>query len=614
MRRRLILSHIAVLLVFTIFTYTFVLRTVYNMICSNLVTVSSQTMTSRCNEINAVLSFGPTYILQLCINEQVQDTLRMHLENSSSKEPCADFSQETAEAIDHDPVLHNYMYNNNVTLSNIPFMVEITYRTNQGDYVPIYYSNRQNQTGNKRYPGDDPWIQALLNRDGKFLWDYYSDASNTYLRLSKIIYDTQDFTRILGTISLDFSYEHLAMNILTKLYDQSGIFAVIADGSTGECIGYRSVALPEDLSFLKTSSSQMPLNPSEYLFSRQLSETDFYLIGVKSLKEAQQLYYTSCLGFLAAAAAALLLGTVLSFLLGHRISRPIAHLSRTMKKVQDGNLDLSVTTRQHGEIGELYDSFNYMIRMINQLIEENYVSLLNQKQSELNALQSQINTHFLYNTLDSINWLAKDYHADDISYLVTNLSTLLRTSLNNGKPELSLEQELKHTQSYLNIQQVRFSGLFQVEEDLDPSAMNDLVIKMLLQPLVENAILHSFNLPDSDPEENRLILRTKNLDSELLLEVCNNADPTDLDAIYELLEAEENELPKNYGIRSIRRRLDIAYNGRASYTYTMDACGMLCASIRIPRIYTMPGRPLHPKTDPVSLPGSGQPADFSKRM
>ncbi len=597
MRRRLILSYLAVLLSFSIFTYTFVLRTVYNMTCNNLITVSGQTISSAARELNSALAFAPNYILQLCINEQIQDTLRKHLNNSQATEKYDELQQETADVINQDEFLSNYMYTNRVVLSNIPFLVEITYRTADGCYIPVYYSSRQNQTIRKVYLPDEPWVKSLEERNGKFLWDSHSDSSNTYLRLSKAIYDTRDYNCILGSISLDFSYEHLATNILNKLRDQSGITAAIADRTTGECIGYRSVPLSNLKSYLLTDSEGALSDGSGFFFTRKLDNTNFCLIGIKSLHELQATYYKSSLTLFTAAAAALLFGTLLAFLLGHRISKPIANLSQTMKKVQDGNLDISVSTKEHGEIGELYDSFNYMIRMINQLIEENYVTRLNQKQSELNALQSQINTHFLYNTLDSINWLAKDYHAEDISYLVTNLSTLLRTSLNSGSTELTLERELTHAHSYINIQSVRFSGLFHVEEDLDISLNEDKVIKMLLQPLVENAILHSFSLPDSDPEENLLILRTQLEGDYILLEVCNNADPEALDKIYELLNEDQMELSENYGIKSIRKRLEIAYNGKAQYAYDMDACGMLHASIRIPRDYTMPGRNILPNTD-----------------
>ena len=592
MKRRLILNHLAVLLVFLIVTYTFVLRTVYDMVCQNLISVSEQTITAMTSELSSVLSYGSAYILQLSINPQIQEALRSHAD--SGQADFSQVSQEATEAMEEDHFLRTYMYANSVTLGNIPFMVEITYRTDDGYYVPVYYSSRQNQTGAEYYTLEDPWIQALEKRNGRFLWDSYSNDSNTYLRLSKVIFDESDYSRIIGTISLDFSYDHLALYVLNRL-ELSGISSAIINRVTGEVIGYRSISLPEEPGLLDSDSQTMLGQNSGCLFIRRLDGTDFCLAGIKSLEEARQIYLKSCYILLIAAAAALLLGIALAFILGRSISNPIIHLAQTMKKVRDGNLDISVSTPQKGEIGMLYDSFNYMIQMINRLIQENYISLLNQKQSELNALQSQINTHFLYNTLDSINWLAMDYHATNISWLVTNLSTLLRTSLNNGNPELTLEQELTHVRSYLNIQQVRFPGLFQVQEEVDPDTLQDKVIKMLLQPLAENAILHSFCLPDSDPQENILKLCCRYEGDDLVLEVSNPASPEDLDTIYQIL-SENEQLPTKYGLISIHQRLDIAYNHQASYTYSLDARGILCASLRIPRAYTAVNRQYEPSS------------------
>lgn len=592
MKRRLIFNHLAVLLVFFIFTYTFVLRTVYDMVCRNLISVSEQTISAMSSELSSVLEYGNAYILQLSINPQIQEALRSRVD--SSVEDYSQVTEEAAQAMEEDDFLRTYMYANSVTLGNIPFMVEITYRTDDGYYIPVYYSNRQNQSGAELYTRQDPWIQALEERNGRFLWDSYSDASNTYLRLSKVIFDEADYSRIIGTISLDFSYDHLSMYVLNRLA-LSGISSAIVNRNTGEMIGYRTVSLPDIPGILDSDSQQMIDRNSSCLFVRRLDSTDFCLVGVKSLEEARQIYLKSCFILFAAAIAALMLGIALAFILGRNISNPIIRLSHTMKQVQDGNLDLSVSTKQKGEIGMLYDSFNYMIQMINRLIQENYVSLLNQKQSELNALQSQINTHFLYNTLDSINWLAMDYHASNISWLVTNLSTLLRTSLNNGNPELTLEQELTHVRSYLNIQQVRFPDLFQVHEEIEPETLQDKVIKMLLQPLAENAILHSFCLPDSEPSENILTIRARYDDDHLVLEVSNPAFPEDLDTIYQLL-SESEQLPTKYGLVSIRQRLEIAYNHQATYTYTMDACGILMAQIRIPRNYTALNRTSEPSS------------------
>ncbi len=589
MKKKILFNHLIVLLIFSCFIYAFILRTTYNMICDNLITVSEKTIDAWSDDLSSLMDFGSAYILQLCTNPQIQQAMRSHRADENNT-----ISQAAQESLEEDKILRNFMYTNSITLNNIPFMVEITYRTNDGSYVPLYYSNRQNQTGADIYSKDDDWIQSLEARNGKFFWDYHDNSSNTYLRLSKIVFDIEDYSQIIGTISLDFSYDHLALYILNKLNTQVGINAAIVNLDTHSCIGYRSIPLPEDLSLLNTDTQFYLPDQTSYFFARRLSNTGFCLVGIKSLQEANLIYRSNCLTLFKVTSAALIFSIMLAHLLGRKISVPLSQLSHTMKQVKDGNLDISVSTKEKNEIGELYGSFNYMIRMINQLIQENYVTQLNQKQSELNALQSQINTHFLYNTLDSINWLAMDYHADDISYLVTNLSSLLRISLNNGKNELTVEQELNHGRSYINIQTVRFSGLFQVQEEIDDALSQDIVIKMLLQPLIENAILHSFNLPDSIPEENILILRVKKLEDDILLEVCNNANPEDLDKIYEIFQNEADRPSTNYGITSIKRRLDIAYGGKARYFYTIDASGLLTASIRIPRRFTAPDKNIVP--------------------
>lgn len=597
MRKKMILSYAAVLLLFCVFTFTFVLQTVYNMVRDNLVETSSQAMTRWNSELSNIMDFGRSHILNLATNEDLQRVLRIRCATPTrdNQTQFSDFSSDQSAELTE--LSNQFIYSNSVIMGSIPFLLEITYRTPDGSYLPIYYSSRQNQTGVERYAPDDSWIQALEGRNGQFLWDSYSDSSNEYLRLSKLIFDTQDYNHVLGTISLDLSYEHLAHSVLNQLRIESGVNAEIFNADTGTPIGYYMLNLPEEIDIRRLSqgvSQKMIHNGEQCVFARRLSSTNFYLAGVKSLADARDTYLKSGVTLMAAAGVALLFGMVLALILTRRVMKPVVELSQTMKDVKNGDLDITVATTATDEIGELYSSFNFMIQMVNNLIQENYVTRLNQKMSELNALQSQINTHFLYNTLDTINWLAKDYHAEDISRLVTNLSTLLRTSLNNGEPELTVGLELRHARSYLNIQQVRFNGLFKVEEEIDENILQDNVIKMLLQPLVENAILHSFNQPDSISQNNRLILRTKNEGDFLLLEVQNNARPDALNEVNSRLFAKRGAPSRSYGIQSIKDRLNIAYCGKAQYFYTMDADGMLTASIRIPRQYTRPDRGVKP--------------------
>lgn len=589
MRRKMLLSYITILLAFCAVTFVFVLRTVYSMVQTNLIETSSQTMQRWSTELSNAMAFARSHMLNLAPNQHLQELLITYGVDADSPEGA----EQAEEALLRDEALTSLLGANSVTLGTLPFLMEITVRTPDGSYLPVYDTLGFGEESPAPYDPRSEWVQTLESLQGRILWDTYYDGNYEYIRVSKVIYDNRDFSTILGTISVEFNYEHLTQSILNNLRNDSGMQAALYDGETGEFVGYYSVRDLPDAETIRqmglTGSYTLLPDGSVCLFARRLSTTNYYLVGSKSLEEVHDIYLKSSRILFLSAGVALVVGMLLTFLVTGSVMRPVVQLSDTMKNVKNGDLDITVHTREKGEVGELYDSFNYMIQMINQLIEENYVTRLNQKQSELNALQSQINTHFLYNTLDSINWLAKDYHVEQISKLVTSLSTLLRTSLNNGQPELTVEQELTHMRSYLNIQKVRFGGLFQVHEEVDERLLQDTVIKMLLQPLVENAILHAFNISGAPAEGNLLLVRVYLQQQDLVMEVANNAPKDALARVQERLHQETGVPPKSYGIQSIRTRLDIAYAHEAALEYAMDG-GFLVARIRIPRRYTAPDR------------------------
>ena len=589
MRRKMLLSYITILLAFCAVTFVFVLRTVYSMVQTNLIETSSQTMQRWSTELSHAMAFARSHMLNLASNQHLQDLLITYGVDADSPEGA----EQAGEALLGDEALTSLLGANSVTLGTLPFLMEITVRTPDGSYLPVYDTLGFGEESPAPYDLRSEWVQTLESLQGRILWDTYYDGNYEYIRVSKVIYDNRDFSTILGTISVEFNYEHLTQSILNNLRNESGMQAALYDGENGEFVGYYSVRDLPDAETIRqmglTGSYTLLPDGSVCLFARRLSTTNYYLVGSKSLEEVHDIYLKSSRILFLSAGVALVVGMLLTFLVTGSVMRPVVQLSDTMKNVKNGDLDITVHTREKGEVGELYDSFNYMIQMINQLIEENYVIWLNQKQSELNALQSQINTHFLYNTLDSINWLAKDYHVEQISKLVTSLSTLLRTSLNNGQPELTVEQELTHMRSYLNIQKVRFGGLFQVHEEVDERLLQDTVIKMLLQPLVENAILHAFNISGAPAEGNLLLVRVYLQQQDLVMEVANNAPKDALARVQERLHQETGVPPKSYGIQSIRTRLDIAYAHEAALEYAMDG-GFLVARIRIPRRYTAPDR------------------------
>lgn len=587
MKRKLIASYISMLVLFSLFTYIFVLPVIYKMVRNNLIETSGQTMNRWCMELSSVMNFGRTYILNISTNKNIQDALRKLTENVCDLESDERELEQVRTLMEQSGILKEVMYANDVTMQNVPFLVEVCCRTPDGRYLPVYSSSRSNTPEDGEDQPSEEWIRALEQRSGKFLWTIYKNGSNEYIRLSKVVYDMNDYSNIIGIISLDLSYVHIAQNVLNPLRQQYGIETAIVDRQNRQIIGYHTIWVSEEELYDYIDKNPVLIhNGKDCFFSFQLNNTDYYLVGLKSLDLVRSTYLKTCLMLMAGAGGTLVLGLFLTAVLSHKIMEPVVELSQTMKEVEYGDLDITVETREKGEIGELYCSFNYMIQMINELIQENYVTRLNQKQSELNALESQINTHFLYNTLDTINWMAKDHDAPDISYLVTNLSTLLRTSLNHGKNKMTVAQELTHARSYMNIQKVRFGDLFTVQEEIDEDILEDIVLKMLLQPLIENAILHGFQHSDISRRNPVLTVRAQNLGDALRFQICNPATRESFLRIQDIL----NQVPyvpcNNYGISSIKNRLEIAYNHEADYSYAMDGECVLTATIQIPRRFT----------------------------
>jgi Predicted signal transduction protein with a C-terminal ATPase domain len=186
-----------------------------------------------------------------------------------------------------------------------------------------------------------------------------------------------------------------------------------------------------------------------------------------------------------------LITLLLSLYFAGNITRPLENLTRKMKKVEEGNFELQEETQsvqRIDEIGQLNNDFDIMICKINSLIKEDYTKQIILKDAQYKALQSQINPHFLYNTLDSINWMAKLSHENNISLMVESLGNLLRSTISNKEYIISLGQEIEILNYYINIQKIRFEDRLDFRMEIDGRYDNVKIPKLILQPIVENSI------------------------------------------------------------------------------------------------------------------------------
>lgn len=283
--------------------------------------------------------------------------------------------------------------------------------------------------------------------------------------------------------------------------------------------------------------------------------------------------------FIVISLTAILFSSVLICYIVRRIGSSVALITDGIDQVKEGNLNVSVALESRDELGQIASNFNDMTGKVRNLVAEVSQAKDQQKNAEIRALEAQINPHFLYNTLDSINWMAIRYGARDIQKMVVSLATMLRYSLNNGQNLIAVQDEIKQVQSYINLQQIRFENCFESEIRIQEEMNSCIIIKLLLQPLVENAIIHGF---DEGQYENGHLTITGEIESgHMVFRVMNDGHQADLEVIQRILYPAENVKPKSYGIKNVNDRLRHQYGEEYTLQYRIQG-DLTVAVIRIP--------------------------------
>lgn len=223
-----------------------------------------------------------------------------------------------------------------------------------------------------------------------------------------------------------------------------------------------------------------------------MSQYIYYEVrGIQQSRAAYQTFFMNLVRFsLLGMGLLLLLVIILSYYIPRSITMPITRISRLTNQVAKGNLSVRAAAESGAEARMLSDSLNAMIDKINELLDQVTTEQIRLRKAEFELLQAQINPHFLYNTLDTIVWLAEAGDQKRVVSMVGNLSDFFRTSLNQGKDIISIREELAHVRSYLEIQQVRYQDILRYEITVPEDLYEYKIPKITIQPLVENALYH----------------------------------------------------------------------------------------------------------------------------
>jgi two-component system sensor histidine kinase YesM len=299
-------------------------------------------------------------------------------------------------------------------------------------------------------------------------------------------------------------------------------------------------------------------------------DSGWQIVGVFPLHESLQVVTEVQTYTIIIALATLIVAFLASLYFTNSIVRPISKLRSLMKKVEEGELLLRYQGKTNDEIGQLGNSFNNMVEEIDNLIQMVYREQKEKREAELKILQAQIKPHFLYNTLDTIQWMAQDRKADDIVEIVYALTQLFRIGLSKGHEVISLGEEIQHVESYLVIQMARYEEKLSYHIDVPDRLRGCSVLKIILQPLVENAIYHGIKMKTGN---GKILIEGRLEDKILVLSVADDGigiPPDRLSRLnLDLNSQADSDQARGYGLYNVHERIRLTYG--PSYGITVES-------------------------------------------
>ncbi|WP_219834055.1 sensor histidine kinase [Paenibacillus sp. R14(2021)] len=441
---------------------------------------------------------------------------------------------------------------------------------------PSKYTDYMSTIGEPDHVQDEPWFQKSIGtvsptwrlsmpEKGKF-----QRPLLTYIKRFSGLYDQAP----RGIIATDLSEDQLKRFFssgrgMSKqkvlLLDEKG--TVVYDSQTNEWTGrpFPSEPFTRHVSdgSQGSGSQTVTINGSKYLAT--YVRMDSYPWAIASLTPLNELtgaiaeinrllviflviYLICCIG-------------VVLYITAY-FTQPIARLVRYMRRLEAGNLQqLIPTSTRQDEVGWLYRGYGSLIRRIEGLIEEGARAERQKKELEFQVLSHQINPHFLYNTLESIRWKAENHGRSEISEMVSALGNLLRLSLNQGKEVTTLGREIEQVKAYVQIEQARMRQAIRILYSVDNELKDIPFLRLLLQPLVENAIQHSIR---DNFEQGKILLSARQEGNELVVDLVDNGSGIPVEVL-EKLEQGANphgksaEGAKGVGLRNVNDRLKLYF-------------------------------------------------------
>ncbi len=451
-------------------------------------------------------------------------------------------------------------------------------------YIPediIYVSNQYYIFPNTRLEERDDYERMKeyfsFGRDYLALSEERKDISSmdtsNMLTLYHQIRDS-DGARILGVCSISIDGERIAQVMENANITSNGLVYLV--NAQGEGVAPSNESLFEELKeqgslpLAGNSNSWEPVRigrTAYYADREEIENTGWQMVTLVPVSEYDGQFRNLALSAIVAVVVMMIMIMGVSYFLSNYYVGRLKKLSMEMQHLQEGDFTVQLPSVQEGdEVEEVYRNFNFMVGEVRRLLREHFQLGKDAKVAELRTLQAQINPHFLYNTLDLINWIAMDYEADDIEKIAWNLARFYRLSLNHGKDLISIGEEVEHVQVYINIQKFHYDDAVHLEVDVPEKLKSLACLNIILQPFVENAILHGIG-ERTEIKQCHIAIRVQRQGEDILFSVKDDGPGMTEQQMKDAVDLNINQIKGGYGIKNINFRIKLCFGEEYGVRY-----------------------------------------------
>jgi two-component system sensor histidine kinase YesM len=420
-------------------------------------------------------------------------------------------------------------------------------------------------------PAQEEWLPRIIEADGGAViigihqHKQKIPGKDYVVSIGRLIKDKSS-REAIGLIIIDVDIQQLEQLWMERGITRNTLFYLIDDNGRiiysqnkeqiNQSIYY---ILNGDYDFEAQSGRSVLLNGTRYqLISSRSAISKWRAVSIIPEKELfsynEEMYKITLL--IGCIVVILSLGGI--YIITTSITRPIYELSGTMRKIGEGNFNLDVG-KYYGEMGVIGNAVNAMQTKIKELIRKIYLEEEEKRRAELNALQAQINPHFLYNTLSAIKWMANIQGAVGIEKALNSMAFLMAYTSKWNSDYISIADEMVFVENYISILDIRYYNKFSVNYDIDKNVYNYKTLKFLLQPIIENSVFHGFEGIHTKGEINIKIVRE---DGNIVFTVADNGQGFDTDKLKSILEQDEESNKQKFnsiGLSNVHKRIKLHF-------------------------------------------------------